>query len=376
MAIRVLQLICPTGYYGAERWVNALLGAKPQGGIEHHLAITQEPNSSDEVLERSSLPDARLHRVAMRSKLDLMAISRLVRLIRTEKIDIIHTHGYKSDIIGVLAAKRAGIQSVCTPHGFENASDFKLKTYLWLGGKAFRHFDWVCPLSPDIKRELVDTYKLDPNKIHLINNGVDLSEVEQALQMAPAKKVNAPFTIGYIGQLISRKNLSALLQAFVLFKSAQPEAQLVLIGDGDQRAALERQSEQLGIGGSVQFLGFKDDRLAYLPSFDTFALTSSLEGVPRCLMEAMAAEVCVTAFNIPGVDILIEHNHNGMLAPFNDNQALADAWSVLAADSRLKDKLAKAGKLSVYAQFSADAMASAYAELYHNVVPSQVCANA
>lgn len=376
MAIRVLQFICPTGYYGAERWVNALFGAQRQDGIEHHLAITQEPDSSDEVLTRSELPAARLHRIPMRSKFDLKVFSRLVKLIRAEKIDVIHTHGYKSDIIGVLAAKRAGIKSVCTPHGFENASDAKLKTYLWLGGKAFRHFDWVCPLSPDIQRELLETYNLEPEKIHLIYNGVDLSEVERALKQAPVKAAGAPFTIGYIGQLITRKNVSALLQAFALFKSAQPEAQLVVIGDGEERAALEQQRKKLGISESVQFLGFRNDRLAYLPSFDSFALTSSLEGIPRCLMEAMAAEVCVTAFDIPGVDILIENNQTGLSVPFNDCQALADAWTKLATNSRLKKEMAKAGKASVYKQFSADAMAGAYAAVYRYMILNQVSANA
>ncbi|MHA7881219.1 MAG: glycosyltransferase [Saccharospirillum sp.] len=376
MTLKVLQLICPTGYYGAERWVNALLNARRQEGIEHHLAITEEPGSSDEVLTRSPLPPCRQHRLAMRSKFDVGVVARLTELIRSEKIDIIHTHGYKSDILGVWAARRAGIHSICTPHGFENADDFKLKTYLWLGGKAFKYFDWVCPLSPDIKRALIETYGVKSEKLYLINNGVDLSEVELAVKQAPAKTESETFTIGYIGQLISRKNLSALLEAFARFYQQQPQARLVLIGDGDERNRLEQLSRQLGINAVTEFLGFRDDRLAYLPQFDTFALTSSLEGIPRCLMEAMAAHICVTAFDIPGVDVLIKHDKTGLLAPFNNTQALADIWTTLANNAERKYELARAGQVCVYSHFSADAMASAYAALYQDVIMNQVGAHA
>lgn len=375
MSIRVLQFICPTGYYGAERWINALVSANTDDDIEYHIAITVEPESSDEVLTRSVLPEGQKHRLTMSSKFDLLAVFRLAKLLRDRQIDIIHTHGYKSDILGVIAARLAGVRSVCTPHGFENAEDTRLKAYMWLGGKAFHWFDQICPLSEDIEKTVLRDYGVDSRSIRLINNGVDLAEVESAI--ADPKALDASdFTIGYIGQLISRKNLPATLEAFALFHGEHPNARLVLIGDGGEKPRLMKQASELGLSDAVEFLGFRDDRLQLIPAFDVFALTSSLEGIPRCLMEAMAANVCVTAFDIPGVDVLVKPDETGVLVPFGDTRSLAKAWMDLVNSPDTRTRLAEAGRSWVYARFSAAAMAEEYAALFKNLSAKQVVSNA
>ncbi|AFP31141.1 glycosyltransferase [Marinobacter sp. BSs20148] len=375
MSIRVLQFICPTGYYGAERWINALVSANADPTIEYHIAITDEAGSSDEVLKRSALPDACLHRLKMASKFDFLSIFRLAKLLRDLRIDVIHTHGYKSDILGISAAKLAGVRSVCTPHGFENAEDRRLKAYMWLGGKAFHGFDWVCPLSEDIEKTVVEQYGVNTHRVQLINNGVDLSEVEAAIA-APKARETSEFRIGYIGQLISRKNLAATVSAFDVFYQQNQNARLILIGDGDRKANLMGQVAELGLASAVEFLGFRDDRLAFLPTFDAFVLTSSLEGVPRCLMEAMAANVCVTAFDIPGVDVLIKPDQTGLLIPYGDTSALAQAWANLAQSPEIKTRLASAGRTRIYDSFSASAMAEIYGTLFKNLVPEPAAGQA
>ncbi|MBZ2167679.1 glycosyltransferase [Marinobacter sp. F4216] len=375
MSIRVLQFICPTGYYGAERWINALVSANTDPEIEYHIAITDELGASDEVLTRSGLPDDRQHRLKMSSKFDPRAVLRLTRLLKKSQIDVLHTHGYKSDILGIVAAKLAGIRSVCTPHGFENAEDQWLKAYLWLGGKAFHWFDWVCPLSEGIAKTIVENYGLGGCKVRMINNGVDLTEVETAIS-SPKPRETSDFTIGYIGQLISRKNLQATICAFELFHQQNRNARLVFIGDGDEKAQLMELIKQLGLSDSVAFLGFRDDRLAFLPTFDAFVLTSSLEGIPRCLMEAMAARVCVTAFDIPGVDALVTSGETGLLIPYGNIQALSKAWTELSQDADLRTSLADAGRSRVYRKFSAAAMADEYAALFHELTTGKIVEDA
>ncbi|WP_152206335.1 glycosyltransferase [Marinobacter changyiensis] len=375
MSIRVLQFICPTGYYGAERWINALVSANTDNAIEYHIAITDEDGVSDEVLHRSTLPAGQLHRLKMSSRFDLMSIFRLARLLKELQIDVIHTHGYKSDILGITAARLAGVRSVCTPHGFENSEDKRLKAYMWLGGKAFHRFDRVCPLSEDIEKTVVGDYHVNAHSVRLINNGVDLREVESAIA-EPKARESAGFTIGYIGQLISRKNLTATIDAFAFFYENNRQSRLVLVGDGEEKARLQARVEKLGLTEAVHFLGFRDDRLALLPTFDVFALTSSLEGIPRCLMEAMAAKVCVTAFDIPGVDALIKHGETGVLVPFNDARALANAWAELMQSQEMRTRLAEGGRARVYSGFSAKAMAEEYAALFRDLSTKQAISNA
>jgi len=370
--MHILQFICPTGYYGAERWVSALLKTWSSPVHKQHLAITLEPGSSSEVLQYSGLPPEYIHTLEMAHKFDFKVIGKLVKLIKQQNIDIIHTHGYKSDILGVIAARRAGIKAICTPHGFENSKELKLRLFMWLGGKAFRGFDCICPLSPQIKEDVLHVYKVRANRVRLIQNGVDLSEIEQALkdQNIPDCMVNiessgpAHFSIGYIGQLISRKNLGSLLEAFKIFHNSYPHSTLYLAGEGDDRGNLQNAAHQLEIADQVRFLGFRNDRLNLLPHFQAFGFTSTLEGIPRCLMEAMAAGVCVTAYQIPGVDQLIKNNQTGICIPLNHTQALADAWLELAHNRQKLADLAEAGKRYVYDNFSAQAMAKAYVDVY------------
>lgn len=369
MKTKVLQFICPTGYYGAERWITALVKSLDTSLIESHVCITLEAESATDIVEYCEPFTSKIHQIDMNSKFDIRVVNRLVRIIKNNGIDIIHTHGYKSDIIGVIAGKIAGIKTLCTPHGFENTSDWKLRSYMWLGGKAFHYFDKVCPLSPQIELDLLNKYHVKPKKIKQVINGVDLIEINEAMSEALPKTNN--FTIGYIGQLISRKNIGSLIKAFALFSKTNSNAELIIIGDGEDREQLEALSRSLSLTKNVRFLGFLDNRLAHLPSFNTFTLTSSLEGIPRCLMEAMAAEACVTAYDIPGVDQLIINNETGLSVPFNDEQALSNAWQKLVDNQSLEKTLAIQGKEYVQQNYSAQSMAHKYQGIFKELTANK-----
>jgi glycosyltransferase involved in cell wall biosynthesis len=365
--LKVLEFICPTGYYGAERWVIALAkGCQSLPNITCELAVTQETDSPLEVCHHFKALGLTAHELPMRNRFDTTIIKRLARLIEDNGIDVVHTHGYKSDILGLLAARQAGVPAVCTPHGFENAKDWKLKLYLWLGGLTFRHFERVSPLSPQIEQDLKTQYRVPADIIHPILNGVDLSEVAE-VRDSTEKVAQEQYVIGYIGQLISRKNVADLLQAFALLVKERPKAELHIIGDGEERESLTALSETLGIKEKVKFLGFRNDRLKCLRQFDVFAMTSTLEGIPRCLMEAMAMEIPMTAFNIPGVDQLIRHEETGLSCTFGDISGLANLWMRLQDDPSLARKLTTRAREVVDTEFSAKRMAEEYAALFEGI---------
>ena len=99
-----------------------------------------------------------------------------------------------------------------------------------------------------------------------------------------------------------------------------PQVKLVLLGDGDARAQYEQHAATLKSADRIRFKGFVNDPLQHLSGFDLFVMTSTLEGIPRCLMESMAMGVPVAAYDIPGVDQLIEHKSTGLLAPLGDKR--------------------------------------------------------
>lgn len=363
--INVLQFICSTGFYGAERWVLALAKHLDTEKICCELAVTMEPDQKPLELvneyQKLTLP---CHIVNVKGRFDWSAVTKMAELIKQNNIHIVHTHGYKSDIIGVLAAKKAGVPCVVTPHGFENAKDIKLRTFIWLGCQAMKYATKVVPLSQQLMRDCKRMGVKDQKTLY-IQNGVDLSEVETT--EIPERRNPDEKRIGFVGQMISRKNIFDILDIFDQIHAKHPNTRLVLLGDGDARAELEKYGQTLTSCSHIEFLGFRDDRLSLLKSFDLFVMTSTLEGIPRCLMEATAASIPVAAYDIAGIDQLIEHQKTGLLAPLGEKDELQGYWETLLFDQNYATELAANAKKFVYQHYSANRMAQEYTELFEQL---------
>lgn len=366
--IKVLQFICPTGFYGAERWILALAKHLDPSHFVCDLVVTKEFAGHDLELVQQYKAIGKTYEIPMTGRFDLSVINKLVQLINEQNYDIIHTHGYKSDILGVIAARKAGIKSVCTPHGFENSSDLKLRLFIWLGCLSFKFADAVVPLSRQLCDD-VEKYTRKNNALTYIQNGVDLSEVEthrvtrEGFNAEKSEKI-----IGFIGQMISRKNIFHILDIFDTLHKQHTNIRLQLLGDGDQRKALEAYAQTLDSRANIEFLGFRDDRLELLKNFDLFVMTSSLEGIPRCLMEAMAMGVPVAAYDIPGIDQLLKHEQTGLLATLNDKDTLRQYWETLLFQQGSAEQYSHAGREFVLEHYSAQRMANEYASLFEKLM--------
>jgi len=365
--MNILHFICSTGFYGAEKWILALVNNQNNDAVHSELAVTREAENQDLELTRAYRAMGHpVHEIPMSFKFDVRAVNALAELLREREIDIIHTHGYKSDLLGVLAARKAGVKSIVTPHGFEKLDDWKLNLFIGLGCRTFRYFDYVAPLSLELCDD-VRRYNVPEEKIVYIRNGVDLKDIDFRLPTQNATRQSAP-SIGFIGQLIGRKNVTDILDVFDDIASKHSTVKLVLLGDGDARKGYEDHARQCKHADRIEFLGFVNQPLEYLKTFDLFVMTSTLEGIPRCLMESMAAGVPVAAYDIPGVDQLIEHGKNGLLAPLGDKQKLTDCWSALLNDNDLADEIATAAAHTVNEKFSASRMAEEYLVLYRQTL--------
>jgi glycosyltransferase involved in cell wall biosynthesis len=367
---KVLQFICSTGFYGAERWILALAKNLPKDSIPCDLAVTLEGNSKDlELVKQYKLQDiGKAYEVPMKHKFDFSVVNKLVKIIRENNYKIIHTHGYKSDILGVLAAKKAGIKCVITPHGFENAQDFKLRFFIWRGNQTMKYANVVVPLSKALCKD-VQGFGVKDKRIAYVQNGVDLSEVEeQKVKHNDLVSTGNAKRIGFVGQMISRKNIKDILDIFERLAEKYPNITLSLLGDGESREELEEHTRSLIHKDRIEFLGYRDDRLELLQSFDLFVMTSTLEGIPRCLMEATAMGIPVAAYDIAGVDQLIEHEKTGLLAPFGKKDLLASYWEALLFDSEKAKRLADAACTFVNENYAGKRMAKEYIDVFENVL--------
>jgi glycosyltransferase involved in cell wall biosynthesis len=365
--VRVLHLGSPTGLYGAERWILALINNVDRSKIDSAVAvIIDDPDLKADLCQQAELLHVPATKIVAYGKINLSAVTQLKTYIQENEIDILHTHGYKTDIIGLLATLGTKCRIITTPHGWSVNAGIKLKIYETLDRIALCFFDRVVPLS----EELYAGLKLNPfvrNKLQLISNGVDLIDIDREEHINSEInqwKSDGYFVIGYIGQLIPRKGLDLLLIALT---KLQANWKLAIIGDGESQQELLQLARSLHLEDRIKFFGFRSDRLSYLRGFDLFVLPSHLEGVPRCLMEAMACRVPVVASDIPGCRDLIKNGINGLLFAQGDVHALQDVLTIVMNDAMHRKQLGHMGRKSIEDDWSASRMAVKYEQLYSDI---------
>ena len=367
--IRVLHLGSPTGIYGAERWILALAKHLPPDQVDSVIGTIQDlPGETPQLCRHAAKLGFQTTTIEALGRVNLQAISRLRESIRDLAIDVVHTHGYKTDLIGAFAVRGTNSLIVSTPHGWSHKAGLNLRIYEALDRVAFAFHDATVPLSEDLYHGLRNLPWLG-QKLHLILNGVDVSEIDNVDGTTPELsrlQAQGKTIIGYIGQLIPRKGLDVLLLAFE--RSGLEDSHLCIVGEGPERARLEMQAHALGLDERVTFFGYREDRLDFLAGFDVFVLPSTLEGIPRCLMEAMTARVAVVATDIPGCRDIVADGVTGLLFPPGDVDALAHHLEALVTRPALKSSLETAGSELVRSEFSAELMAGRYLSLYRDLL--------
>ena len=367
--VRVLQLGSPNGMFGAERWILALARHLPREAVTTVVGVIQDVAGAPEapLLAHARALGMETASVQAPGRINPAAVRSLRALLREQHIDVLHTHFYKSTLIGALAVRGTGCRLLATPHGWNTDAGLMLQAYEWAERVAFGWADAVSPLSPELDRGLRRLPWVRPRLVP-IPNGVDLDEVGASAVIAPPlveAREAGEFVVGYLGQLIERKRVDVLLDAFAALPGGH--SRLVVVGDGDQRERLQAQARALGLEARVHFTGFRDDRLEWLRGFHALVLPSTLEGIPRCLMESMAAGVPVVATDIPGTRELVEDGRSGLLVPVGDAPRLAAALASLRDDPARAAALARAGTRRVHEHFSARAMATRYHALFESL---------
>ncbi len=368
--MKVLQLISSDGFYGAEKWILALLNAFRKYDIEFSLInLSNSPEVNSEIVTVVKNQGLQAFDFYTKGRFNPVAGMRLGKWIKENNIDIIHSHGFKADSFGLIAAKYSKRKIVSTPHGWSLEKDFKLALYENFDRFLFRFMDFVTPLSPDLYSDLHSTNTIN-DKMSLIINGVDIEEIDQ-IEKKNIKKSDE-FVIGYIGQLIDRKNVSIILKAVKELIDSGRSVRLKLVGDGPLKEKLISEAQQLNIADFVEFQGFRNDALNILFSMDVFVLPSRMEGIPRCVMEAMAARVPVVGSRIPGTIELIKHGETGYLFDAENSQELTkNLIKVIDATDDISGMINKA-RLKIETSFSSNRMAKEYYNLFNSLQETQV----
>jgi glycosyltransferase involved in cell wall biosynthesis len=204
----------------------------------------------------------------------------------------------------------------------------------------------IIAVSEEIRRDLAANYAIPEDRCAVIYNPVALERVRElaACEADHPWFAEAAPVIAACGRLTAQKNYPLLLRAMRLVLD-RIDARLIILGQGEQRASLERCARELGIRRNVDFLGFQENPFKYVARASALVLSSSWEGLPMVILEAMACGTPVISTRCPsGPEEIITDDLNGLLVPVGDEAALAEAILRVLADEPLRCRLAQAGR--------------------------------
>lgn len=232
-------------------------------------------------------------------------------------------------------------------------------------GRAYRAADRVVALSEGVRGELIEDYRLDPERCVTLHNPVTLPAPDAPTPARPAEMPDGPCLVA-AGRLARQKNFPLLLEAFAA--ADPPRGRLVILGEGPDRAAIEAQAARLGIAERVFLPGFVPAPQAWFAHAAAFVLSSRWEGFGHVIVEAMAAGAPVIATDCPhGPRDIIRDGETGLLVPNEAVAPLAGAINRLLNDRDLATRLAAAGRRAAQA-YAPARIASAYADLIEQAV--------
>jgi len=278
-----------------------------------------------------------------RGRFDPRILRDLVRVARERHARILHVHGYAAADYGRLAARRLGAALVLHEH----FADPRMPAYQALADRLLAPLtDRAIAVSGSTRDFLVRERHVPASRVRLIWNGAPLDEFAPvAPETARAARrslgiAEDALVVGTIGRLSEQKGHRYLIEAAPALLGARASAHLLIVGDGDQMEPLKVQAAALGVAARVTFAGHRTDVPALLGALDVFAISSTYEGTPLALFEAMAAGKAIVSTAVDGCREVLEDGVTGLLVPPRDPAALAKALGRVLDDALLRRSLA------------------------------------
>jgi len=297
----------------------------------------------------------------------LPIVRRLTRLLTAQKPQIAQTFLFHANVVGRIAARRAGVQRVVS--GIRVAQR-RHRWYLWVDRLTGRQVDRHVCVSRSVARFAEQRAHLPAEKLVVIPNGVDMERYP-----AKTRADLRPFGIGpgrcvvtFAGRLDRQKGPLWLIESAPAWLGKLPECDLLLVGEGPLRGKLERECRRRGILGRVHFAGWRAEMPEILAASDLLVLPSAWEGMPNVVLEAMAAGLPVVASDVEGVRELLGPAADRQIVPYADNKALANRIVELIASAETAARLGAENQVRAREHFSLQQMVTAYEDLWEGLV--------
>jgi len=304
--------------------------------------------------------------IGKRWKIDPVLLFRLIKVIKAEKPDILHTSMFTSNTWGRIAGKIAHVPFII---GSELCVDLGKRWYHRLMDRALLPFtDIIIANSDAVKKFYQKTERIPEEKLIVINNGVELEELPD-IEENPLFRENLGiekkgFIIGAGGRFTEQKGFMYLLRAIPEVLKVYPESTFIFVGDGPLRQYFEDYVRENKLKGSVVFTGYRKDILKIFALCDIIAVPSVFEGLPNVVLEGMFLSKPVIGTDIPEIAYLVDDGTTGLLVPVKNTRELAEKIILLLQKPELRRSMGEKGHNVVRDRFSLSAMVRNYEKVY------------
>jgi len=376
--MRILHLIHSEGVYGAELILLYLAREQQQRGHEPLVGSIRDPGTDQtpfEALAHSwGLPVVRI-RIAPRPT--LRVVRSLLRTVRDLAPDVLHSHGYKPNILLGLVPRRIRGPMIATLHGWTGARTFSaLWLYERLDRLSLRRIDSVVVVARCMLG-LRALQGVPPSRRHVIENGIPTREVRLA-DLAARGVAPLPYelleftarqpTLVAIGRLSPEKGFTLLLEAFARARSQSAAAhQLLIVGEGPERQVLADRIAALHLTGIVRLAGYLEGADRLLARAAGFVMSSLTEGLPLVLLEAMQWRAPILATVVGAIPELLDEGRCGRLVAPNDLATLTHGLQSLMSGGSASDEAIASACQAASGRYTSARMAQQYLEVYEAI---------
>lgn len=361
-----MHAVAPEDPTALERTVQSLcIGLRRRNHMVHVAAVSDTPA----MIERFQAPlinaGVQLHPVVLPRHAYLREKRALDRLVAEIRPDVLHTHGFRSDILAALPARETGVPTVTTVHRF-NVGGWRNCVHQLLRSVALVRCDAVVAVSRSLA-DAVSRSGVVAERLRVIPNA--WLEAEAPLGRAAARRAlgltpDDHKVVGWVGRLSRESGPDLALQALALL--ADLPVMLVLLGDGPARGECERLAARLGVADRVHWSGAVPDSGRLFGAFDAFLQSARTEGPPIALFEAMASRTPIVATAVSGVDDVLSGG-TALVVPTENAEALAQAIHDVFRYPRHATARATAARTRLLIQYEPQRWVDAYETLYHQV---------